>query len=203
VTAFETWHVGAWTARGAGAGEPGRLRTADELNLDIVGLARLLGRPDPPSEQQVILPRPGTRLFGVHSLADAEEARRLQAMADAAFDWIATRAPAGYRFVRTDAVRLEPVDDLAAPVVAIEAVTARADGVPAPLAATAASHVRRSGTGWVAGDVARIWAGPFDTRAEALAAVESARADLARWLHDHEPTLSATADRWPPIPSER
>lgn len=201
MTVFETWHVGAWTASAAGSGEPGRLRTTDELNLDIIGLARWLGRPDPPGEQQVILPRPGTRLFGVHSLADPDEADRLQAMADAAFEWIAARAPAGYRFVRTDAVRLEPVDDLSGPVVAIEAVTDRAPGLPEPIAATAASHVRHGGSGWVAGDVARIWAGPFGTRDEALAAVESARAELLRWLHDHDAAgLAATADRWPSVP---
>ncbi|MDX6281244.1 MAG: hypothetical protein QOH03_2315, partial [Kribbellaceae bacterium] len=47
VMGLERWHVGPWTARGTVEGEAfeaGQKRTPDELNFDVVGLSRILGR---------------------------------------------------------------------------------------------------------------------------------------------------------------
>ncbi|MFC0629122.1 hypothetical protein [Kribbella deserti] len=149
------WHVGPWTARGTAPGEPlqpGRRRTPDELNFDIIGLARILGRRlSGPEELQVRLwqneLRPThTRLCGVHTLADPENAERLAATAAKAFEWLAQQAPEGYRFVRTDAVYLEPLEG------------------------ESALTVWEAPDGWVVGDAACRWAGPFATQAEAIEA---------------------------------
>lgn len=147
------WHVGPWTARGTAPGEPlqpGRRRTPDELNFDIVGLARILGRRlSGPEELQVRLwqneLRPThTRLCGVHTLADPANSELLAATADKAFEWLQAQAPAGYRFVRTDAVYLEGGSELV---------------------------VWEAPDGWVVGDAACRWAGPFPTESEAAQAL--------------------------------
>lgn len=214
MTALERWHVGPWTTRGTLPGEPlepGRKRTPDELNFDVVGLARILGRRlDGRAELQVRLwqneLRPThTRLCGVHTLADPDNSRLLADTARDAFTWLAGRAPAGYEFVLTDAVYLQPRTDLDADVVAIEAVIQRAterDGTTPPTAPLAASHVRRSAANaWYAGDAVCNWSGPHSTADEALAAVQTARTALAQYLRDRGHTdLASTESRWPPPP---
>jgi len=184
--------------------EPGRKRTPDELNFDIVGLARILGRRlSGRDELQVRLwqneLRPThTRRCGVHTLADPEPLRQT---AEEALAWLAERAPAGYEFVRTDAVELRPLLDLTAPVVAVDAVIQLA-GTHLPAARLAASHVRRASTGdWYAGDAVCNWSGPHDTAEAATAAVQAARSELADQLTAAgRPDLAATAPRWPDVP---
>ncbi|TDO52303.1 hypothetical protein EV643_102140 [Kribbella sp. VKM Ac-2527] len=213
MTVLERWHVGPWTTRGTLPGEPlepGRKRTPDELNFDVVGLARILGRRlDGRAELQVRLwqneLRPThTRLCGVHTLADPDNSRQLADTARDAFIWLAERAPAGYEFVLTDAIYLRPRTDLNADVVAVETVIQLAterDGNPPPTAHLATSHVRRSAAGmWFAGDAVSNWSGPHPSPDEAAAAVQTARTALAQHLrasghHD----LAATETRWPPV----
>lgn len=165
MTSLDRWHVGPWTTRGTLLGEPlrpGRRRTPDELNFDVVGLARILGRGLTPREELLVrlwqneLRPTHTRQCGVHTLADPDNAALLAETAREAFEWLAARAPEGYRFVFTDAVYLEPED------------------VELPQTGLAAGHVRHCPDGWVAGDAVCRWAGPFETEAEAVAAVESA-----------------------------
>src|SRR5512138_3627366 len=100
MTALARWPVGPWTARGTRAGEatvPGRRRTADELNFDVVGLARILGRRlSGRDELQVRLwqneLRPThTRMCGVHTLADPDNARLLHDTAQEALGWLGER----------------------------------------------------------------------------------------------------------------
>jgi hypothetical protein len=142
--------VGPWTTSGTAAGaplEPGRRRTPDELNFDVVGLARILGRRlDGRAELQVRLwqneLRPThTRLVGVHTLADPENSELLRQSAQEAFAWLSALAPAGYEFVLTDAVRLQPKLDLTAEVVAVDAVV-QATGTPATRCATGPGRTR-------------------------------------------------------------
>ncbi len=205
--ALTRWHVGPWTTRGGEPLEPGRKRTPDELNFDVVGLARILGRRlSGRDELQVRLwqneLRPThTRLCGVHTLADPDNARFLQETAGQALAWLSERAPAGYEFVLTDAVELRPLLDLDAEVVAVDAVIELAD-TDLPAARLAAAHVRRSSTGdWYAGDAVCNWSGPHDTADAALAVVQAARSELVTQLRAAgRDDLADTADRWPPIP---
>jgi len=212
MTALARWHVGPWTTRGTRVGEPleaGRKRTPDELNFDVVGLARILGRwLSGRAELQVRLwqneLRPThTRLCGVHTLADPDNASLLRETAEEALAWLGERAPAGYEFVLTDAVELRPLLNLDAEVVAVDAVIQLAEST-LPAARLAASHVRRSATGdWYAGDAACNWSGPHHTADTATAAVQTARADLVEQLQAaNREDLAATATRWPPIPVE-
>lgn len=212
MTDLARWHVGPWTTRGTRPGEPpqpGRRRTTDELNFDVVGLARILGRRlSGRDELQVRLwqneLRPThTRQCGVHSLADPDNARLLHDTAQEALAWLGERAPAGYEFVLTDAVELRPLLDLTADVVAVDAVVQLA-AVPLPAARLATSHVRRSSTGdWYAGDAVCNWSGPHPTSAAAVAAVEAARAELVGQLRAAgRDDLAATEDRWPAVPVE-
>ncbi|NIK57481.1 hypothetical protein [Kribbella shirazensis] len=212
MTALTRWHVGPWTTRGTRPGEtpvPGRRRTTDELNFDVVGLARILGRRlSGRDELQVRLwqneLRPThTRQCGVHTLADPENAQLLHDTAQEALAWLGERAPAGYEFVLTDAVELRPLLDLTAEVVAVEAVVQLAD-VPLPAARLATAHVRRSSTGdWYAGDAVCNWSGPHPTADEALAAVRQARTELVEQLRAADrDDLAATADRWPAVAVE-
>ncbi|NUR96965.1 MAG: hypothetical protein HOV67_17120 [Kribbellaceae bacterium] len=212
MTALTRWHVGPWTTRGTRPGEtpvPGRRRTTDELNFDVVGLARILGRRlSGRDELQVRLwqneLRPThTRRCGVHSLADPANARILHETAQEALSWLAERAPAGYEFVLTDAVELRPLLDLTADVVAVDAVVQLAD-VPLPAARLATAHVRRSAAGdWYAGDAVCNWSGPHTTSDDAVAAVQAARLQLVEQLKTAgREDLATTADRWPPVPVE-
>jgi hypothetical protein len=188
--------------------EPGRKRTPDELNFDVVGLARILGRRlDGREELQVRLwqneLRPThTRLCGVHSLADTDNSDKLRTTAREALAWLAERAPAGYEFVYTDAIYLQPVTDLTAEVVSVDAViqlaAERGDALPADR--LAASHVRRSASGWYAGDAVCNWSGPYPTAEEAADAVRAARVELANQLTEAgHADLAATASRWPAV----
>jgi hypothetical protein len=212
VTPLDRWHVGPWIARGTVSGgplQPGRRRTPDELNLDVIGLARILGRRLSIDEElrlrmwQSELWPTFPRLCGVHTLADGDQ---LAATAREAFAWLRERAPRGYRFVLTDAVYLEPETDLEADTVAVDRVVEVASerGTSLPSARLAVSHVRRGRDGWVAGDAACRWAGPFRSEDEAVAAVEDARAmlvdELRRAGHDD---LAGTAPRWLPVPVGR
>ncbi len=210
MTALARWHVGPWTTSGSVPGEPlepGRKRTSDELYFDVVGLARILGRRlSGRDELQVRLwqneLRPThTRLCGVQTLADPDNARLLRETAEEALAWLAERAPSGYEFVLTDAVELRPRLDLDADVVAVEAVIQLAD-VDLPAARLAAAHVRRSTTGeWYAGDAVCNWSGPHDTADAALAVVQAARSELVAQLRAAgRDDLADTADRWPPVP---
>lgn len=212
MTALTRWHVGPWTTRGTRAGGmpvPGRRRTTDELNFDVVGLARILGRRlSGRDELQVRLwqneLRPThTRLCGVHTLADPANAQLLHETAQEALSWLAERAPAGYEFVLTDAVELRPLLDLTADVVAVEAVV-QLSGVPLPAARLATAHVRRSDAGdWYAGDAVCNWSGPHTTSTEAVAAVQAARTELVAQLRTAgRDDLAATAARWPAVPIE-
>jgi hypothetical protein len=209
------WHVGPWTMRATLPGEPtqpGRRRTPDELNFDVLGLARILGRRlSGADELQVRLwqneLRPThTRLFGVHTLADPDNAARLAAAARKAFDWLAALAPAGYQFELTDAVYLRPVDDLDASVVAVEAVlaAAAARGIPVPAAQArlAACHVRRgSDSSWYAGDAACRSTATRPSAEEAVAMVADVRAELVDTLcAAGAADLADTAPRWAPVP---
>ncbi|GAA3568033.1 hypothetical protein [Kribbella ginsengisoli] len=213
---LERWHVGPWTARGSVLGEPfeaGVKRTPDELNFDVVGLSRILGRRQATAEEMLMrrcqgLLRPtDPRVCGVQTIEDAEVARQLAELAEVAFGWIAEQAPEGYEFVRTDAVELRPVMDLAAEVVAVEAVVQaaveRGDALPADR--LAASQVRRSRTGdWYAGDAVCNWSGPYPTAEQAADAVRAARVELVNQLaeagHDD---LAATATRWPEVVTQQ
>lgn len=199
---LDRWHVGAWTARGTLPGEPlrpGSRRTPDELNFDIVGLARILGRRLSPREELQVrlwqneLRPTHTRLCGVQVLADGSE---LERTAREAFAWLASRAPLGYRFVWRDAVYLEPDPDLTGPVVAVEAVVAAAvaQGIDLPDTRLATAHVREDLT---VGDVACTWAGPFNDVPAAVEAVSAARAELASWLPER---LAVIEPRWAPVP---
>lgn len=212
MTALARWHVGPWTTRGTRPGEtavPGRRRTTDELNFDVVGLARILGRRlSGRDELQVRLwqneLRPThTRRCGVHTLADPANADLLRDTAQQALAWLGERAPDGYEFVLTDAVELRPLLDLDADVVAVEAVVQLAD-VPLPAARLAAAHVRRSAAGdWYAGDAVCNWSGPHATSDEAVAAVQAARTELTGQLRTAgRDDLAATATRWPTVPIE-
>jgi hypothetical protein len=215
MTALERWHVGPWTTRGTAPGEPfepGRKRTPDELNFDVVGLARILGRRLSGREELQVrlwqneLRPTHTRLCGVHSLADPDNSQLLEQTAREAFDWLAARAPEGYEFVLTDAVYLRPLTDLSAEVVTVDAViqlaAERGDALPADR--LAASHVRRSAAGeWFAGDAVCNWSGPYPTAEQAADAIRAARVELANQLTQAgHPDLAATATRWPDVPAE-
>jgi hypothetical protein len=126
-------------------------------------------------------------------------------LADETFAWIAGQAPVGYEFVRSDAVELRPLVDLAAEVVAVDAVVQvageRGDGDALPAGRLAASQVRRSRAGdWYAGDAVCNWSGPYPTAEQAADAVRAARVELVSQLveagHDD---LAATATRWPEV----
>ncbi|MFF0344028.1 hypothetical protein [Kribbella sp. NPDC004875] len=211
MTALTRWHVGPWTTRGTRPGEefaPGRKRTPDELNFDIVGLSRIAGRRQSLPEEmlmrrcQAALRPTDPRLCGVQTL-DPELAAELGETADRAFDWLTARAPAGYHFVRTDAVELVPALDLDADVVAVETVLELA-GPKMPAGRLAAAHVRRSAAGdWYAGDAVCNWSGPHADADAAVAAVHQARAELIEQLRTAgRQDLAATADRWPVVPVE-
>jgi hypothetical protein len=211
------WHTGPWTMPATLPGEPlrpGRRRTPDELNFDVLGLARILGRRlSGAQELQVRLwqneLRPThTRQCGVHALADPDNAARLADAAREAFEWLAARAPAGYEFELSDALCLRPIDDLDGPVVAVEAVLAAASGQGVPLSAAlvrlAVCHVRHgSDGGWYAGDAACVWSGPHPRVDAAVAVVTAARAELIDALRAvGQDGLARTAPRWAPVPVE-
>jgi hypothetical protein len=208
---MERWHVGPWTTRGTVAGEPfepGHKRTPDELNFDVVGLSRILGRRQTTAEEMLMRRCQGElrptdpRLCGVQTIPDADIAQQLTDLANEAFEWIAEQAPEGYEFVRTDAVELRPLTDLTAEVIAVDAVVQlaaeRGDALPADRLAV--SHVRRSQDAWYAGDAVCNWSGPYPTAEQAADAVRAARVELATQLaeagHDD---LAATATRWPEV----
>ncbi|HEY0620054.1 MAG TPA: hypothetical protein VGD15_20790 [Kribbella sp.] len=216
MTTLERWHVGPWTTRGTLPGEPfepGRKRTPDELNFDVVGLARILGRRLSGREELQVrlwqneLRPTHTRLCGVHTLADPDNSRLLEETAREALAWLSTRAPAGYEFVLTDAVYLRPqTEPSSTEFVTVDAVIAiaaeRGDSLPADR--LAASHVRRNATGeWFAGDAVCNWSGPYPTAEQATDAVRAARVELTNQLsragHDD---LAATATRWPDVQVE-
>ncbi|HEY4568279.1 MAG TPA: hypothetical protein VIH10_02405 [Kribbella sp.] len=211
MTGLVRWHVGRWTTRGTRVGEAfeaGVRRTPDELNFDVVGLSRILGRRQVPAEEMLVrrcqaaLRPTDPRLCGVQTLDD-ELGGELAKVAARAFEWIAERAPAGYQFVLTDAVELEPRLDLTADVVAVEAVLRLADE-NLPAGRLAAAHVRRSASGsWYAGDAVCNWSGPHDTAEAAVHAVQAARRELVEQLTAAgRDDLAATADRWPTVPVE-
>jgi hypothetical protein len=206
------WHVGPWTTRGTRPGEPfepGVKRTPDELNFDVVGLARILGRRlSGRDELQVRLwqneLRPThTRLVGVHTLADPTNAQLLRDTAEEALAWLGERAPAGYQFVLTDAVELRPVLDVDAVVVAVDAVVELA-GVDLPAARLATAHVRRAASGdWYAGDAVCNWSGPHESSDAAVAVVRAARAELVEQLRAAgRDDLARTSSRWADVPVE-
>jgi len=212
MTALTRWHVGPWTTRGTVPGAPfeaGVKRTPDELNFDVVGLSRILGRRQTLPEEMLVrrcqaaLRPTDPRPCGVQTLDDPELAQDLAETAERAFAWIADRAPAGYEFLLTDAVELQPILDLDGPVVAVETVVHLAD-TPLPAARLAASHVRRSTSGdWYAGDAVCNWSGPHNTSDAAVAAVQVAREELAEQLRSAgRADLADTAARWPPVPVE-
>jgi hypothetical protein len=211
MTGLVRWHVGRWTTRGTRVGEAfeaGVRRTPDELNFDVVGLSRILGRRQVPAEEMLVrrcqaaLRPTDPRLCGVQTLDD-ELGGELAKVAARAFEWIAERAPAGYQFVLTDAVELEPRLDLTADVVAVEAVLRLADE-NLPAGRLAAAHVRRSASGsWYVGDAVCNWSGPHDTAEAAVHAVQAARRELVEQLTAAgRDDLAATADRWPTVPVE-
>lgn len=211
MTALQRWHVGPWTTRGSRPGEapePGRKRTPDELDFDIVGLSRIVGRRQTLPEEMLVrrcqaaLRPTDPRVCGVQTL-DAELAAELAQVTALAIDWLAERAPAGYEFVLTDAVELRPLLDLSADVVAVDTVVQLAD-VPLPAARLATAHVRRSATGdWYAGDAVCNWSGPHTTSDDGVAAVRAARTELITQLQAAgRQDLAATADRWPTVPVE-
>ena len=211
MTALQRWHVGPWTTRGTRPGEalePGQKRTPDELNFDIVGLSRIVGRRQTLPEEMLVrrcqaaLRPTDPRICGVQTL-DAELADELAQVSALAIDWLAERAPAGYEFVLTDAVELRPLLNLSADVVAVDTVVQLAD-VPLPAARLATAHVRRSAAGdWYAGDAVCNWSGPHTTSDDAVATVQAARVQLIDQLNAAgREDLATTADRWPTVPVE-
>jgi hypothetical protein len=211
------WHVGPWTMRATLPGEslqPGRRRTPDELNFDVLGLARILGRRLTGGEELQVrlwqneLRPTHTRPCGVHALADPDDAARLAAAAQEAFEWLATHAPAGYRFELSDAVHLRPDEDLEAPTVAVEAVLAAAAArgltLPTATARLAACHVRRgSDGGWYAGGAACRWSGPHPSADDAVTQVTAAREAVVAELRAAGATdLADTGPRWAQVPAE-
>jgi hypothetical protein len=189
--------------------EPGRRRTPDELNFDVVGLARILGRRLSGREELQVrlwqneLRPTHTRRCGVHTLADPDNSRLLAETAEEALAWLASRAPEGYEFVLTDAVYLRPLTELAAETVTVDAViqlaAERGDALPADR--LAASHVRRSSAGeWFAGDAVCNWSGPYPTAEEAADAIRAARVELTNQLAEAgHSDLAATFSRWPDV----
>ncbi|MGW6279433.1 hypothetical protein [Kribbella sp. NPDC055071] len=211
MAALARWHVGPWTTRATLPGEPfepGVRRTPDELNFDVVGLSRILGRRQALGEEMLVRRCQGElrptdpRPCGVQTLTEPL-AGELAELADEAFEWIARAAPAGYEFVRSDAVELRPLLDLDAEVIALEAVVHHS-GMELPAARLAAAHVRRSaGGGWYAGDAVCNWSGPHTTSEAAVAAVQAARSVLVDQLRAAgRADLAATAARWAAIPIE-
>ncbi|MFL6076947.1 MAG: hypothetical protein ACJ73S_26435 [Mycobacteriales bacterium] len=210
--AFARWHVGPWTGRATADGEPrqpGRRRTPDEFHFDVVGLATHLGRRLSPAEElqvrlwQTELRPTHTRRCGEHELADPANARKLAEAAGVALAWLRERAPAGYRFVVTDAVELVPDTDPDAAVVPVDGVVELVGGVDLPSAALACAHVRESRAGWIAADVARVLAGPYPDAVAAVGAVRAARERLAGELRAvGRDDLAGTAPRWNTIPVE-
>lgn len=210
--AFARWHVGPWTGRATGVGEPlrpGRRRTPDEFHFDVVGLAMHLGRRLSPAEElqvrlwQTELRPTHTRRCGEHELADPANSRKLAEAAGVALEWLRERAPAGYRFVMTDAVELVPVGDLDAAVVPVDGVVELAGGAELPSAALACAHVRGSRAGWIAADVARVLAGPYPDAVTAVEAVRAARERLVEELRTAgRDDLAGTAPRWNAVPVE-
>jgi hypothetical protein len=213
VTVLTRWHVGPWTTRGTRPGEPldpGRKRTPDELNFDVVGLARVLGRRLSGREELQVrlwqneLRPTHTRLVGVHRLADPSNAQLLHDAAEEALAWLTERAPAGYEFVLTDAVELRPILDLDAEVIAAEAVVELA-GMDHPAARMATAHVRRAPSGdWYVGDAVCNWSGPHESSDAAVAVVRAARAQLVDQLRAAgREDLADTSARWADVPVER
>nr|WP_202886414.1 hypothetical protein [Kribbella sandramycini] len=205
---MERWHVGPWTTRGTAVGAPfapGQKRTPDELNFDVVGLSRILGRRLSGAEELQVrlwqneLRPTHTRQCGVQTLTDPEP---LRAAAAEAFAWLAERAPAGYEFVRTDAVELRPLLELDAEVVAVDAVVQLAGAaVTRSVARLATAHVHHSYPGWYAGDAVCNWSGPHESAEAAVAVVTAARAELVEQLRSAgRDELAATAPRWPAVP---
>jgi hypothetical protein len=210
---LERWHVGPWTTHGTLPGEPlqpGVRRTPDELNFDVLGLARILGRRLSGREELQVrlwqneLRPTHTQRCGVRTLADPENSRLLARAAQESFEWLAALAPVGYEFVLTDAVYLRPLTDLTAASVAVDAVVQvaaeRGDALPA--ARLAVSHVHRSTTGgWVAGDAVCNWSGPHPTAEEAVDAVQAARVELVDQLREAgHGDLADTFPRWIAVP---
>jgi hypothetical protein len=212
--ALSRWHVGPWTMPATGPAEPcrpGVRRTPDEGNFDVVGLARIMGRRLSGAEELQVrlwqneLRPTHTRACGRYTLADPGNAEALAAKARESFEWLAARAPAGYRFVWTDAVYLLPQEDLGGAVVAVERVVEIAGerGLRPASARLAAGHARRSTDGWVAAAGPLVLAGPFPTAERATGAVAAARTALARDLRAAGAgDLAATAPRWPPVPAD-
>jgi hypothetical protein len=209
---LERWHVGPWTTHGTLPGEPfepGRKRTPDELNFDVVGLARILGRRLSGREELQVrlwqneLRPTHTRMCGVHTLKDPDNAKLLADTAQEALVWLQNRAPEGYEFVRSDAVYLRPLTDLGAEVVTVDAVielaAGRGDALPADR--LAASQVRQARTGeWFAGDAVCNWSGPYPTAEQAADAIRAARVELTSQLAEAgHGDLAATATRWPEV----
>ncbi|WP_020389444.1 hypothetical protein [Kribbella catacumbae] len=209
---LERWHVGPWTTHGTLPGEPfepGQKRTPDELNFDVVGLARILGRRLSGREELQVrlwqneLRPTHTRMCGVHTLKDPANAKLLAETAQEALAWLKERVPDGYEFILTDAVYLRPLTDLDAGVVTVDAVlqiaTERGDALPADR--LAASHVHQSSTGeWFAGDAICNWSGPYRTAEEAADAIRAARVELTSQLTEAgHGDLAATATRWPEV----
>ena len=209
---LERWHVGPWTTHGTLPGEPfepGRKRTPDELNFDVVGLARILGRRLSGREELQVrlwqneLRPTHTRMCGVHTLKDPDNAKLLADTAQEALVWLQNRAPEGYEFVRSDAVYLRPLTDLGAEVVTVDAVielaAGRGDALPADR--LAASQVRQARTGeWFAGDAVCNWSGPYPTAEQAADAIRAARVELTSQLAEAgHGDLAATATHWPEV----
>ncbi|MEV8375830.1 hypothetical protein AB0P21_24045 [Kribbella sp. NPDC056861] len=212
MAALERWHVGPWTTHGSLPGEPfepGRKRTPDELNFDVVGLARILGRRLSGREELQVrlwqneLRPTHTRMCGVHTLKDSENSALLAETAREALGWLEERAPEGYEFVFSDAVYLRPLTELSAEVVTVDAVlqltAERGDAFPADR--LAASHVKQSAAGeWFAGDAVCNWSGPYPTAEEAADAIKAARVELTNQLAEAGHTdLAASASRWPEV----
>jgi hypothetical protein len=209
---LERWHVGPWTTHGTLPGEPfepGRKRTPDELNFDVVGLARILGRRLSGREELQVrlwqneLRPTHTRMCGVHALKDPSDAALLAETAQEALVWLKERAPEGYEFVLSDAVYLRPLTDLTADVVTVDAVlqltAERGDAFPADR--LAAAHVKQSSAGeWFAGDAICNWSGPYPTAEEAADAIKAARVELTNQLAEAgHADLAASAARWPEV----
>lgn len=219
----ERWHVGPWTEPAASPGEPGivgRVITHDALLFDVITLARQRGWLDETPAETVALQDVEaiieSSLVGEGAVTDPAIAAVLQQVAAPALAWLDEHAPAGYRFELRNGLRLVPRDDLDAAVVAPEAVidAARSRGLAIGISAEnehlqpsrggvehlARGQVARNAEGWIVRVLPFIIAGPFDTSAEAVDAVERARDQLAAALRGAgAEDLASTRDRWVPV----
>lgn len=219
----DRWHVGRWTEPAAPPGEPGvigRVITHHELLFDVVTFARQRGWLGTTHAEASILQEVElvveSSLVGAGVVTDPAVVEVLRDVALRALAWLNDNCPVGYRFELGNDLRLVPINDLDADIVALEAVINAAHdrgiavapaGSPeippsrAGIDQLARGHVGKGSDGWVVRVMPFVVAGPFGTETEAVSAVERARDELAWALRTAgADDLARTRDRWAPVP---